>query len=254
MSNILAAKSISELIRTSLGPRGMDKLIQNPRKEVTISNDGATIMDKLNVQHPAAKMIVDLSKAQDISAGDGTTTVVVLAGALLSSCIKLLEKGIHPTTIAESFQKASKKAIEIVESISIKLDLGDRNSLIRSAKTSLNSKVVSQYSDTLAPIAVDAILRIIDPKTAINVDLQDIRVIKQLGGTVDDSELIDGIVLNQKIQSTAGGPSKIENARIGLIQFQLSPPKPNMDTSVVIKKYEQMDRAITEEKNILLKF
>eukprot|EP01091_Cochliopodium_minus_P012454 TRINITY_DN3774_c0_g1_i1.p1 TRINITY_DN3774_c0_g1~~TRINITY_DN3774_c0_g1_i1.p1 ORF type:complete len:529 (-),score=190.37 TRINITY_DN3774_c0_g1_i1:59-1645(-) len=253
MSNIFAAKSVSELIRTSLGPRGMDKLIQNSRKEVTISNDGATIMEKLSVQHPAAKMMVDLSKAQDISAGDGTTTVVVLAGALLNSCIKLLEKGIHPTTIAESFSRASKKAIEIVESISINLDLGDRNSLIRSAKTSLNSKVVSNYSDKLAPIAVDSILKIIDPKTATNVDLKDIRIIKKLGGTIDDSELVDGIVLNQRITNSSGGPTKIENAKIGIIQYQISPPKPNIDTGIVIKKYVQMDRVISEEKKYIAK-
>ena len=153
---------------------------------------------------------------------------MIIAGALLNSCIKLLEKGIHPTTIAESFLKASKKAIEIVESISINLDIGDRNLLIRSAKTSLNSKIVSQYADKLAPIAVDAILKIIDPQTATNVDLKDIRVIKRLGGTVDDSELVDGIVLNQRVINSAGGPSKIENAKIGVIQYQLSPPKPHV--------------------------
>ena len=133
--------------------------------------------------------------------------------------------------MADAYARASKKAIEVVEEMATKLDLSDRKTLLKSARTSLNSKIVSQYADKLAPIAVDAVLKIIDPNTANNVDLNDVRIIKRVGGTIDDSELVDGIVLNQKVSTAAGGPSKIENAKIGVIQFQLSPPKPNVRVS-----------------------
>ena len=149
---------------------------------------------------------MELSKAQDVEAGDGTTTVVVLAGAILGSCQTLIEKGIHPTTIADSFKKASGKAVEILRVLGIPLDLSDRESLLKSAQTSLNSKIVSQYSGTLAPIAVDAVLKVIDVQTATNVNLADIRVTKKLGGTVEDTELVEGLVFAQKAQHSAGGP------------------------------------------------
>ncbi|KAJ3032725.1 T-complex protein 1 subunit delta, partial [Rhizoclosmatium hyalinum] len=148
-SNIVAAKgkfaarplySVSDAVRTSLGPRGMDKMIQSGNGEVVITNDGATILKQMSVLHPAAKMLVDLSAAQDVEAGDGTTSVVVLAGSLLSAAEKLLEKGIHPTTIAESFQRAAAKSTEYLTEMSTRLDLNDRESLLKSATTSLSSK------------------------------------------------------------------------------------------------------------------
>ena len=165
-----------------------------------------------------------MSKAQDIEAGDGTTTVVVIAGALLDAASKLLAKGIHPTVISESFQKAATKSKEILTKISIPVKLTDRQSLLQSASTSLNSKVVSQHSSLLSPLAVDAVLKVIDPLTATNVDLRDIKLLKKLGGTVEDTELIEGLVLDQKT-SGYDGPKKIEKAKIGLIQFCISPPK-----------------------------
>jgi T-complex protein 1 subunit delta len=228
-SNIVAAKAVSQAVRTSLGPKGMDKMIQAPDGSVTITNDGATILKQMQVQHPAAKMLVELSKAQDIEAGDGTTSVVVIAGAFLEASSKLLAKGIHPTMISESFQKAAAKSKEILQKISIPVKLTDRQSLLQSASTSLNSKVVSQHSSLLSPIAVDAVLKVIDPTVATNVDLRDIRLLTKIGGTIDDTELIEGLVLDQK---TSGyeGPKKIEKAKIGLIQFCISPPK----TDVII--------------------
>ncbi|CAG8529435.1 124_t:CDS:10 [Diversispora eburnea] len=183
-SNIVAAK-------------GMDKMIQTANGEVVITNDGATILKHMSVLHPAAKMLVDLSAAQDVEAGDGTTSVVVIAGALLSAAEKMLSKGIHPTTIAEAFQRAASKSTEFLTEI------------------------------LLAPIAVDAVLHVIDPSTATNVDLKDVRIVKKVGGTIDDTELVDGLVLTQNVVKTSGGPSRIEKAKIGLIQFQLSPPKPD---------------------------
>jgi T-complex protein 1 subunit delta len=193
-----------------------------------ISNDGATILAHMALMHPAAKMLVDLSKAQDVEAGDGTTSVVVLAGALLAAAETLLAHGIHPTTIADAFSTASQLAVGFLTRMAIPLNLADRDSLLKAATTSLNSKVVSQYSSLFAPMAVDSVLRVIDPKTATNVDLKDIRLITKLGGTIDESELIDGLVLSQNVIKSAGGPTRMDKARIALIQFQLSPPKPDV--------------------------
>jgi len=248
-SNIQAAKALSDAIRTSLGPRGMDKMIQDAKGEVTITNDGATILSQMNVVHPAARMLVELSKAQDIEAGDGTTSVVVLAGSFLEAVDQLLKKGLHPTTISESFQRAAAKAVEILTSMATPLELSDRESLLKAANTSLNSKVVSQNSAELSPIAVDAVMKVIDPARENNVNLKDIKIIKKLGGTVDDTELVDGLVFEQK---AAGNTKKIEKAKIGLIQFCVSPPKTDMDNQVVVSDYAAMDRVLREERAYIL--
>ncbi|KAI0293103.1 t-complex protein 1 [Russula brevipes] len=250
LSNLVAAKAISDAVRTSLGPRGMDKMIQTSKGEVIVTNDGATILRSIQALHPASKMLVDLSAAQDVEAGDGTTTVVVLAGSLLGAAERMLQKGIHPTIIAESFLKASAKAVEFLTEISAPIDLNDRTTLIRAASTSLNSKIVSQYSSILAPIAVSAVTRLVT--TSSTVDLRDIRIVKKVGGTIEDTELIDGVVLNQNVVVAAGGPTRIEKAKIGLIQFQLSAPKPDMDNTVVINDYRQMDKVIKEGRTYLL--
>ncbi|KAG5439796.1 hypothetical protein PCANB_000078 [Pneumocystis canis] len=261
LSNITAAKgniffdifiAVADTIRTSLGPKGMDKMIQTNKGDVILTNDGATILKHLSVTHPAAKMLVDVSFSQDIEAGDGTTTVVVITGSLLSAAEKLLEKGIHPTIIAESFQKAAVHAVDALETCSKKIDLSDKNTLIRVAATSLNSKIVSQYSTLLAPIAVDAIMKIINPAYPNNVDLRDIRIVKKIGGTIDDTELVDGLVLSQSVLKSVNGLVRMEKAKIGLIQFQLSPPKPDLENQIVVNDYRQMDRILKEERQYLL--
>ncbi|KAH7727416.1 T-complex protein 1 subunit delta-like protein [Aphelenchoides avenae] len=250
-SNIVAAKAVADAVRTSLGPRGMDKMIQSGTGEVTITNDGATILNQMSVIHPTARMLVDLSKAQDIEAGDGTTTVVVIAGALLDAAEKLLAKGIHPTTISESFQRAATQAEEILEGMSTPIDLNNDEELIKLATTSLNSKVVSQHSWLLAPMAVQAVKRVINPEKDDNVNLKMIKLVKKLGETVEESQLIDGALIEQKSMGH-GGPSRVEKAKIGLIQFQISPPKTNMENQVVISDYAQMDRALKEERSYIL--
>ncbi|CAL1265854.1 unnamed protein product [Larinioides sclopetarius] len=250
-SNITAAKAVSDAIRTSLGPRGMDKMIQSGNGDVTITNDGATILKQMQVLHPAAKLLVDLSKAQDIEAGDGTTTVVVITGSMLDAANKLLDKGIHPTIISESFQKATEKAVDILNDMSVPVELSDRESLLKSATTALSSKIVSQHSMLLAPLAVDAVMKVIDPAVDTNVNLKDIKIMKQLGGTVDDVELIDGLLFKQR-SAGLGGVTKVEKAKIGLIQFCVSPPKTNMDNRIVVSDYTQMDRVLREERAYLL--
>ncbi|KAL7409965.1 chaperonin Cpn60/TCP-1 family [Mrakia frigida] len=251
LSNMTAAKSVSDAVRTSLGPKGMDKMIQTAQGEVVITNDGATILKHMAVLHPAARMLVELSAAQDIEAGDGTTSVVVLAGSLLGAAEKMLTKGIHPTLIAESFQRASSKAVEYLTEMSTPVDLNDRETLMRAASTSLNSKIVSQYSSVLAPIAVSSVLRLVTP-TSTNVDLRDIRMVKKVGGTIDDTELVDGLALTQNISAGAGGPTRMEKAKIALVQFQLSSPKPDMDNQIVVNDYRQMDKILKEERAYLL--
>lgn len=196
--------------------------------------------------------MVDVSAAQDIEAGDGTTSVVVITGALLGAAERLLAKGIHPMIIAESFQRAARRAVEVLLDMANPITLSDRETLIRAASTSLNSKVVSQFSTLLAPMAVDAVLKVIDPATATNVDLNNIRLIKKLGGTIEDTELVDGLVLVQNAIKNAGGPSRMEKAKIGMIQFQLSPPKPDMENHVVVNDYRQMDKILKEERIYLL--
>merc|ERR1712002_750628 len=250
-SNITAAKAVADAIKTSLGPRGMDKMIQDSKGEVTITNDGATILKQMKVLHPAAKMLVELSQAQDAEAGDGTTSVVIIAGALLEASQKLLMKGFRPAAISDSLLHFSAKAVEVLESMAIPVDLSDHASLLKSANTSLNSKVVHEHSGMLAPMAVDAVLKIVDPSKDSNVDIKDIRILKKLGETVEDSQLVDGIVFTQKAQGQ-GGPNKVEKAKVGLIQFCISPPKTDMDNTVLIRDYTAMDRILREERQYIL--
>lgn len=252
MSNIVAAKAVADTIRTSLGPRGMDKMIQRADGEVLITNDGATILSQLQVFHPTAQMLVQLSKSQDIEAGDGTTGICVIAGSLLQACSELLLKGIHPTMIAEAFKQAATKAEEILIGMSKPVNLLDRDSVLDAVNTCLSSKVVHNNADVLAPIAVDAVLGIIDSSTATNVDLNDVKIVKQVGGTIDDTELVRGLVLERGAKHTTGGPLKIENAKIALIQFCLSAPKTDMENNVVVSDYAAMDRILREERKYIL--
>ncbi|OMP10776.1 Chaperonin Cpn60/TCP-1 [Corchorus olitorius] len=251
-ANINAARAVADAVRTSLGPKGMDKMISTANGEVIITNDGATILNKMEVLQPAAKMLVELSKSQDAAAGDGTTTVVVIAGALLKQCLSLLSNGIHPTVISDSLHKASNKAVDVLTAMAVPLELSDRESLIKSASTSLNSKVVSQYSTLLAPLAVDSVLSVVDPEKPDLVDLRDIKIVKKLGGTVDDTELVKGLVFDKKASHAAGGPTRMENAKIAVIQFQISPPKTDIEQSIVVSDYTQMDRILKEERNYIL--
>ncbi|KAH7291544.1 hypothetical protein KP509_29G021200 [Ceratopteris richardii] len=251
-ANIIAAQAVADAVRTSLGPRGMDKMLSLSSGDVIITNDGATILNKMEVTQPAAKMLVELSKSQDIVAGDGTTTVVVIAGALLKQCLMLLTKGVHPTLISEALHKACDKAVEVLTAMAIPLELSDRDALVKSASTSLNSKVVSQYSSLLAPLAVDAVLNVVDPTRPENIDLRDIKIIKKLGGTVDDTEMVKGLVFDKKASHAAGGPTRVEGAKIAVIQFQISPPKTDIEQNVIVSDYSQMDRILREERNYIL--
>ena len=255
MSCIVAGKSVSDAVRSSLGPRGMDKLIQKKDGEVLITNDGATILQNMGVSHPAAKLMVSMSQAQDVAAGDGTTSVVVFAGAFLSACKNLLERRLHPSLISDALKVATDEALKILHAMKIPFATGDvfteeeREILIDSAKTSLSSKLASQWSDTLAPLAVDAVLRVHDKN---HVDLRDIKVVQRVGGVIDESELIDGIVFPHRIQRSGNDSRVIKDAKIAMIQFQLSPPKTDMESQVILNDYAQMDRVQREQRKYIL--
>jgi len=251
-ANIVAARAVADAVRTSLGPRGMDKMIQTGRGETIITNDGNTMLKSMAVMHPSAKMLVDLSAAQDVEAGDGTTSVVVIAGSLLGAADRLLGKGIHPSVIAEAFQRAAAAAVQVLHEMSHPVSLTDRATLLQAATTSLSSKIVSQHSNLLGPMAVDAVIKTIDIKTAENVDLKNIRIVQKVGGTIEDSEMVEGLVLTQGVVKSGGGPVRMEKAKIGLIQFQLSPPKPDMENQIVVNDYRQMDKILKEERTYLL--
>ncbi|CAA6671407.1 unnamed protein product [Spirodela intermedia] len=239
-ANIQAARAVADAVRNQSRAQGMDKMIASASGEVIITNDGATILNKMEVLQPAAKMLVELSRSQDAAAGDGTTTVVVLAGAFLAACQSLLSRGIHPTTISDAIHKSCAKAVDILQSMSVPLELSDRESLVKSAATSLNSKVVSQYSSLLAPLAVDSVLSVVDPARP---DLVDLRILKSA---------CQGLVFDKKVSHSAGGPGRVENAKIAVIQFQISPPKTDIEQSIVVSDYTQMDRILKEERNYIL--
>jgi len=254
ISNIKNAKALADAIRTSLGPRGMDKMIQSGQGDVIITNDGATILKQMEVLHPTAKMLVDLSKSQDIECGDGTTTVVVMAGALLQCALELLDKGIHPTVISEGFNAALDHSLKILEDMSIPIELNDRETLLNATITSLSSKVVNYNSEKLAPIAVDTVLSILPLQINEHVvDLRDIKIVKKMGGTIDDSSIYDGVVFTSpKTNINKGGPSKITTPKIGLIQFCLTAPKTDLDNNIVVNDYQTMDRILNEEKKYII--
>jgi len=201
-------------------------MVVSANGDVTITNDGATILQKMHVTQPAARMFVELSKSQDVVAGDGTTSVTVLAGSILGKCMSLVSRGVHPTVISDALGRCVTQAVEVLKAMSVPVDLADRETLIKAASTSLNSKVVSQYATLLAPIAVDCVLRVQDPARPESVDLRDVKVVKRLGGTVDDTEVVEGMVFDHKASKAAGGPTRVEGAKIALIQVRGGPQQP----------------------------
>src|ERR671927_938878 len=195
-NNITAAKLIAEIVKTSLGPRGMDKMLVDSLGDVTITNDGATILKEIDVQHPAAKMMVEISKSTDTEVGDGTTSTVVLAGSLLEKAEELITKNVHPTVVVEGFRKASQKALETVKEIAIKIEPADKAFLNKIARTSMASKMVSADSRELADMVVDAVLAVAEKSSdQYRVDVDNIKVEKKAGGFINDTKLPSGIGL-----------------------------------------------------------
>jgi thermosome len=252
-NNIQAAKLVAELVRTSLGPRGMDKMLVDTLGDVTITNDGATILKEIDVQHPAAKMMVEISKATDNEVGDGTTSTVVLAGSLLEKAEELVTKNVHPTIVVDGFKKASEKAIEVLRQVATTIDPTDKKYLKKIAMTTLASKLVSTNSSDLADVVVDSVLAVAE-KTGdkYHVDIDNIKVEKKSGGTIKDTKLIHGIILDKEIVH-GGMPKRIENAKIALLNAPLEIEKTEFDAKININSPEQMQLFIDEENKMLKK-
>jgi archaeal chaperonin len=252
-NNITAAKLISEIVRTSLGPRGMDKMLVDSLGDVTITNDGATILKEIDVQHPAAKMMVEISKATDNEVGDGTTSVVILAGALIEKAEDLITKDVHPTIIVDGYRKSATKAIEVLNSISQKIDPNDKDQLIRIARTSMQTKLISREADAVAQIVVNSVLQVSEKNPDGNgyrVDLDDIKVEKKAGGSLADTKMIKGIVLDKEVVH-GGMPKRVEKAKIALVNSALEIEKTEFDAKININSPDQMNMFLEEENRML---
>jgi len=250
-NNIQAAKLVADLVKTSLGPRGLDKMLVDSLGDVTITNDGATILKEIDVQHPAAKMMVEIAKAIDNEVGDGTTSSVVFAGALLEKAQELLKKDVHSSVIVEGYQAASEKTLQILSEIAKKIQPEDKETLFKVAKTSMQSKLVSEDSDMMAKLVVEAITRIATKKgEKYTVDLDNVKVEKKAGASIHDTQLIKGIVLDKEVVHS-GMPTKIENAKIALINTALEVEKTEMSSEIRISDPTQMKMFLEEEHRML---
>ncbi|MBI1829612.1 MAG: TCP-1/cpn60 chaperonin family protein [Thaumarchaeota archaeon] len=250
-NNIAAAKLVAELVRTSLGPRGMDKMLVDSLGDVTITNDGATILKEIDVQHPAAKMMVEIAKAVDNEVGDGTTSSVVFGGALLAKAEELLDKNVHATVIIEGYQAAAEKALSLLSELAKAVDPREKETLLKIAKTSMNSKLISDDSDMLSKLVVDSILQVVDKQgESYKVDLDNVKVEKKAGGSIRNTSLIKGIVLDKEVVHS-GMPTKIEKAKIALVNSALEIEKTEMSAEIRITDPTQMQMFLEEENRML---
>ncbi len=250
-NNIMAAKIIAEVLKSTLGPRGMDKMLIDSLGDITITNDGAAILDEIDVQHPAAKMMVEVAKTQDDEVGDGTTTAVLLAGELLENAENLIEQGIHPTIVVSGYRKALEKAKTKLEKIGINVDLEDRETLKKVALTSMGSKAVGAAKDHLSEIIIDAVKQITEKRGDKNVaDIDNIQIIKKEGKSLFETELIRGIIVDKEVVH-AGMPKLIENARIALINTAFEVEKTEFSSEIRIRDPSQMQAFLDQETRIL---
>ncbi len=251
LNNIMVAKVIAEAMRSSLGPRGMDKMLVDSFGDVTITSDGATILKEMDVEHPVAKMLVEVAKAQDAEVGDGTTSVVVLAGELLAKAEELIEKEVHPTIIIEGYKKAALKALEVCDQIAIPISVTDKDTLKKIAKTSMAAKIVSEDADYLAGIVVDAVLRVAEQVNGKwTVDLDNIKIEKKEGQSLRDTIIIDGMVLDKEVVHP-GMPRIVHDAKIALLDCPLEIEKTEFDAKLHIESPEQMKAFMEQEEQML---
>ena len=250
-NNIAAAKIIAEIVHTSLGPHGMDKMLVDSLGDVTITNDGATILKEIDVQHPAAKMLVEISKTTDNEVGDGTTSAVVLAGALLEHAESLITQEVHPTIIVDGYRKAAKKAKQFLDNMAEKVPANDKSTLLKIAKTSMQTKLVRKDSDKLAEMVVKAILSVAEKTNEkYAVDIDDIKVEKKPGSSINESSIIRGIVLDKEIVHS-GMPKKVTDGKIALVNTALEINKTETDAKINISNPQQMKSFLDEENKML---
>jgi thermosome len=250
-NNIMAAKIVAQAVRSSMGPKGMDKMLVDSTGDVTITSDGHTILKEMEVEHPAAKMMVEVSKTQDDEVGDGTTSAVVVGGELLSKAEELLDQNLHPTIIVEGYRKAANKALETLEKMAIIVEPTDKESLKKIAMTSMASKIVSENRELLAELSVDAVLHVAQKVTGeYRVDLDDIMIEKKSGESIESTKLINGIILSKEA-AHSDMPKRVEKANIALLNLALEIKKTQFDAKINIENPEQMEAFLHEEENML---
>jgi thermosome len=250
-TNIEAARIVAETVKSSLGPKGMDKMLVDSFGDVTITSDGRTILDEMDIQHPAAKMMLEVAKTQDNEAGDGTTTAVIISGELLNKAQELVERSVHPTIVIDGYKKASEKALEILEKIALSIDPSSTDYPKKVAMTSMASKLVAEHREYLADLTVKAILAVAEKDgDKYKADVDDVKVEKKPGESTRDTKLIQGIVLDKEI-AHSGMPKRIEKAKIALLDCPLEIEKTEFDAKINIESPEQMDAFLKQEEDML---
>ena len=252
-SNMMAAQIIAEVLKTTLGPKGMDKMLIDSLGDITITSDGATVLDEIDVQHPAAKMMIEVAKTQDKEVGDGTTTSVLLAGALLGKASELIDDNIHPSIIITGYQAAADKALEALEKASIDVDMEDHETLMKLSNTSIRGKAVSNARDHLSGVVIDAIKQIIEHRNGdVIADVDNVQIVKKEGGSLRETALIKGIIVDKEVVH-AGMPKKIKGAKIALIDTPLEVKKTEFDAEIRITSPESIKAFLDQESDMLKK-
>ncbi len=249
--NITAAKVVAESVRSALGPKGMDKMLVDNFGDVTITSDGRTILDEMDIQHPAAKMLVEVAKTQDNEVGDGTTSAVIIAGELLSRAEELIDKNIHPTIIIDGYKMAAEKALETLDKIAMPVDLKSQDYLKKAAITAMASKLVAEYKEYLADIVVKAMMTVAEKQdNTYKVDVEDVKVEKKTGESLRNTSLINGVVLDKEIVHS-GMPKRVEKAKIALLDASLENEKPELDAKINIENPAQIEAFLKQEEAML---
>ena len=250
-NNIMAARIIGEVLKTTLGPRGMDKMLIDSLGDITITNDGAAILKEMDVEHPAAKMMVEIAKTQDDMVGDGTTTAVVLASELLKKAEELLDQNIHPTILVAGYRKAAQKAIEIIEKNAVPIDVEDRKMMMKVALTSMASKAVGGAKEHFAEIAIDAVKQIAEKRGGkITADIDNVQLVKKTGKSLIETQLVRGIIVDKEVVHP-GMPKKKENAKIALLDSALEIEKTEISAEIRIRDPNQMKAFLDQEDSML---
>lgn len=252
-SNMLAGQIVSEVVKSTLGPRGMDKMLIDSLGDITITSDGATILDEIDVKHPAAKMIIEVAKTQDDEVGDGTTTAVILAGELLNSAEELFEQEIHPSIIISGYQKASEKALEVLNENAMDVNMDDEDTLVKLSNTAIRSKAVAAEREHLSRVAIKAIKQIIEERNGeIIADVDNVQIIKKEGKSLRETDIINGIIIDKEVVHD-GMPKRIDDAKIALLDIPLEVEKTEFDAEIRIKSPDSIKAFLDQESDMLKK-
>jgi thermosome len=250
---MMAAQIIAEVLKSTLGPRGMDKMLIDSLGDITITNDGATVLDEIDVQHPAAKMMIEVAKTQDDEVGDGTTTSVIFAGELLKKAETLIDDGVHPSIIISGFQKASEKALEFLSKLALDVDMNDRETLMQLSTTAMRSKTVASARDHLSNIVIDAIKQVVEERNGeIIADVDNVQIVKKEGKSLQETDLVKGIIIDKEVIHE-GMPKKVKNAKIALVDAAIEIQKTEFDAEIRIRSPEAIKSFLDQESDMLKK-